>query len=119
MFDSFLILIAFAFLLAGFVKGVLGLGLPTVSMGLLAVTMAHEGGHWLGLNHTSESDGVGHDAISDTPECQISADTNHNDRLDSDECPDSANLMFWTGDTNDDLSHDQDLMLQRAPIAVP
>ena len=40
MFDSLLILIAFAFLLAGFIKGVLGLGLPTVSMGLLAVTMA-------------------------------------------------------------------------------
>ena len=33
------ILIAAAFLLAGFVKGVIGLGLPTVSMGLLAVTM--------------------------------------------------------------------------------
>src|SRR5258705_12599219 len=39
MFDSFLILIASAFLLAGFIKGVLGLGLPTVSMGLLAVSM--------------------------------------------------------------------------------
>ena len=34
-----LIFIAAAFLLAGFVKGVIGLGLPTVSMGLLAVTM--------------------------------------------------------------------------------
>ena len=34
-----MILIAAAFLLAGFVKGVIGLGLPTVSMGLLAVTM--------------------------------------------------------------------------------
>ena len=33
------ILIAAVFLLAGFVKGVIGLGLPTVSMGLLAVTM--------------------------------------------------------------------------------
>lgn len=31
--------IAGVFLLAGFVKGVVGLGLPTVSMGLLAVTM--------------------------------------------------------------------------------
>src|SRR3982751_4993023 len=40
MQDSFLILIAAAFLIAGFVKGVIGLGLPTVSMGLLAVTMA-------------------------------------------------------------------------------
>ncbi|MGB8401259.1 sulfite exporter TauE/SafE family protein [Bradyrhizobium sp.] len=39
MFDSLLLFIAAAFLLAGFVKGVIGLGLPTVSMGLLAVTM--------------------------------------------------------------------------------
>src|ERR1700712_5600799 len=39
MFDSFLLFVAFAFLLSGFVKGVLGLGLPTVSMGLLAVSM--------------------------------------------------------------------------------
>jgi hypothetical protein len=35
----FLLFIAAVFLLAGFVKGVVGLGLPTVSMGLLAVTM--------------------------------------------------------------------------------
>ncbi len=39
MQDSILLLIGAAFLLAGFVKGVIGLGLPTVSMGLLAVTM--------------------------------------------------------------------------------
>lgn len=39
MVDSFLILIAAVFAVAGFVKGVIGLGLPTVSMGLLAVTM--------------------------------------------------------------------------------
>src|SRR6266404_2044234 len=38
MFEPFLILIAATFLLAGFVKGVIGLGLPTVSMGLLAVS---------------------------------------------------------------------------------
>jgi uncharacterized membrane protein YfcA len=37
--EHFLVFIAAAFLLAGFVKGVIGLGLPTVSMGLLAVTM--------------------------------------------------------------------------------
>jgi uncharacterized membrane protein YfcA len=37
--ESLLIFLAAAFLSAGFVKGVLGLGLPTVSMGLLAVTM--------------------------------------------------------------------------------
>src|SRR3954453_11601072 len=39
MYEPLLLLIAAAFLLAGFVKGVIGLGLPTVSMGLLAVTM--------------------------------------------------------------------------------
>ena len=39
MFEPLLIFIVAAFLLAGFVKGVIGLGLPTVSMGLLAITM--------------------------------------------------------------------------------
>ena len=39
MFDSTLLLIAAVFATAGFVKGVIGLGLPTVSMGLLAVAM--------------------------------------------------------------------------------
>src|SRR5437588_7503574 len=39
MSDPLLILIAVVFLLAGLVKGVLGLGLPTVAMGLLAVSM--------------------------------------------------------------------------------
>lgn len=39
MFEPMLLLIAAAVLFAGFVKGVLGLGLPTVSIGLLAVAM--------------------------------------------------------------------------------
>src|SRR6201989_3377590 len=39
MFDSLLIAIAAVFFLAGFVKGVIALGLPTVAMGLLAVSM--------------------------------------------------------------------------------
>lgn len=38
--DSFLFVIFGALLLAGFVKGVIGLGLPTVSVGLLATRMA-------------------------------------------------------------------------------
>ena len=40
MIDPLLYLIAAVFLIAGFVKGVIGLGLPTVAMGLLAVSMA-------------------------------------------------------------------------------
>jgi uncharacterized membrane protein YfcA len=39
MFDPLLIVIAAVFVLAGFVKGAIGLGLPTVAMGLLAVSM--------------------------------------------------------------------------------
>ncbi len=39
MLQPLMLFIAAAFLLAGFVKGAIGLGLPTVSMGLLAVTM--------------------------------------------------------------------------------
>jgi uncharacterized membrane protein YfcA len=35
-----LIVATLTFLLAGFVKGVIGLGLPTVSMGLLSLVMA-------------------------------------------------------------------------------
>ena len=39
MLDPLLIVIAAVFVLAGFVKGAIGLGLPTVAMGLLAVSM--------------------------------------------------------------------------------
>ena len=39
MLEPLLFFIAAAFLLAGFVKGALGMGLPTVSMGLLAAAM--------------------------------------------------------------------------------
>ncbi len=39
MIEQTFLFIALCFLLAGFIKGVLGLGLPTVSMGLLALAM--------------------------------------------------------------------------------
>jgi hypothetical protein len=39
MFEPLLFLIAAAFLLAGFIKGAIGMGLPTVAMGLLATSM--------------------------------------------------------------------------------
>src|SRR6266403_159049 len=39
MLDPLLIVIAAVVLLAGFVKGAIGLGLPTVAIGLLAVSM--------------------------------------------------------------------------------
>ena len=39
MMDTTLIFVAAVFALAGFVKGVIGLGLPTIAMGLLAIVM--------------------------------------------------------------------------------
>ena len=39
MFDSILIIIALVFMLAGFVKGVIGMALPTIVIGLLATRM--------------------------------------------------------------------------------
>ncbi len=40
MIDPLLAFVAFVFLIGGFSKGVLGMGLPTVTMGLLAVVLA-------------------------------------------------------------------------------
>jgi uncharacterized membrane protein YfcA len=40
MFDETTIFIAAVFALAGLTKGIIGLGLPTISMGLLAIVMA-------------------------------------------------------------------------------
>jgi uncharacterized protein len=40
MFDEKLIFVTAVFALAGLVKGVIGLGLPTISMGLLAIVMS-------------------------------------------------------------------------------
>jgi uncharacterized protein len=40
MLDETLLLIAAVFILAGFVKGAIGLGLPTIAMGLLAIVMS-------------------------------------------------------------------------------
>ena len=39
MLDGKFILVAAVFALAGFVKGAIGLGLPTIAMGLLAIVM--------------------------------------------------------------------------------
>ncbi len=51
---------------------------------LHAVTMLHEGGHFMSLEHPSESDGRSFDYLSDTPECDIQS---HDGRIDE-----------WTGE---------------------
>ncbi|TXD39283.1 hypothetical protein FRC98_02465 [Lujinxingia vulgaris] len=66
--------------------------------------MAHEMGHYLGLFHTTELDGMNFDPIHDTPQCTISYDTNFNGILSADECAyrgGGDNTMFWTLPSSD------------------
>jgi len=61
-------------------------------------TMAHEVGHYLGLYHTTEDNGVIFDPISDTPECnRMIFDINGDGIMSASECQsqDGPNLMFW------------------------
>ena len=46
--------------------------LPACGADFTAYIMAHEGGHWLGLFHTSESAGNSFDPLNDTPSCECS-----------------------------------------------
>jgi hypothetical protein len=85
----------------------------------VARTMAHEGGHWLGLWHTSESNGQMFDPLSDTPECPASRDANGDSKVTSSECVGygADYLMFWqAGPTASTLSGNQGYVLARNPV---
>jgi hypothetical protein len=76
----------------------------------LAVTVAHEGGHFLGLYHTTEEDHSLSDPIPDTPTCN------------NDGCPDQDNIMFWVGQTNTNrqiLTPGQSEVMRNHPLCVP
>lgn len=65
----------------------------------IAETIAHESGHWLGLFHTTESNGQSFDPLPDTPQCPAATfDLNHDNIVDATECAavDGTNLMFWS-----------------------
>lgn len=84
-------------------------------------TMAHEGGHWLGLWHTTEQNGKLFDPLPDTPECPSSNDVNNDEILSSEECANagSDNLMFWqAGPTAAKLAGNQGFVLQRNPVVT-
>ena len=64
----------------------------------LGATIVHEGSHYLGLAHTTESDGQSFDLFADTPDCPAEVfDDNANGELDSSECTTAGadNYMFW------------------------
>ena len=58
-----------------------------------ALTIIHEFGHFIGLNHTTEFDGLSSDPLADTPRCP--ANTISQQQLQS--CPDRTNVMFAAG----------------------
>lgn len=66
----------------------------------LALTLAHEMGHYLGLYHPSESSGQEHDPLEDTPECGSDNDTDGDGIVSGPECRGKGTeyLMFWTDD---------------------
>lgn len=57
-----------------------------------ALTMLHETGHFIGLNHTTEFDGASSDPLTDTPRCPS---INGGQNMWS--CPDRGNIMFPAG----------------------
>lgn len=87
-------------------------------------TMAHEGGHYMGLYHPTERNGKTFDALPDTPKCDSSKDTNGDGIVSALECVGfgESNLMFWaappasSGIVQDQLTHDQKYVLQRNPM---
>lgn len=85
----------------------------------IALTMAHEGGHYLGLFHTTEAEGTAFDPLPDTPECHTEHDTNDDGLVDYQEClggRGAENLMFWAaGREAREVSADQAFVLQRNP----
>lgn len=77
--------------------------------------LAHEIGHYLGLNHPAEANGV-LDALDDTPPC---LDADGDGWLQSSECPGSDNLMWWAaGEEDTALTDDQAWVLQRSPALL-
>jgi hypothetical protein len=64
---------------------------------LVADTMAHEAGHYLGLRHPNERDGNMFDLLTDTPECGNDRDADRDGMVSYVECAGLGgdNLMFW------------------------
>ena len=86
----------------------------------IADTWAHEGGHWLGLFHPTESGGTSFDPLADTPQCTKDRDANGNGNMEPSECINfgADNEMFWTSTASiahSNLTPNQSFVLLRNP----
>jgi hypothetical protein len=84
----------------------------------LGRTIAHEGGHYLGLFHTSEASGNSHDPLPDTAQCGADRDSNWDGYVTIAECAGrgAENFMFWlSGPNTEQTSVEQGLVLRRNP----
>ncbi len=74
-----------------------------------AIAIAHEIGHFLGLFHTSEVNGLIHDPLDDTPECR--------DFQPPWNCPGFDNLMFpMVNEGSRELTPDQSFVMHANPL---
>ncbi len=86
----------------------------------VALIMAHEGGHFMGLFHPTEKSGEGHDPLGDTPECP---DGNSDGTVSTSECSGKGaeNVMWWAAKTGTsaEFSGDQAWVVARNPVVLP
>jgi hypothetical protein len=104
-------------------------GYTTCGSDNVAFIAAHESGHFLGLFHTSESDGTLFDPITDTPQCASTCDLFPKDGIVAgNECADDSsntascggadNLMFWliSQQSRASLSAQQSSVMRANPV---
>ena len=106
------------------IQGTVHSGVALTMMGfrdqpvVLGQTMAHEGGHYLGLFHTSESGGTSHDPLPDTAQCKASNDADFDGYVTTQECSGrgSDNFMFWlAAEGSNRVSDEQGRVVRRNP----
>ncbi|MDP6793349.1 MAG: hypothetical protein QF660_04780, partial [Anaerolineales bacterium] len=91
----------------------------------LGATIVHEGSHFLGLPHTTESSGLVFDLLADTPDCRAEVyDVDASGEVEYKECKQAGadNYMFWqsSGEVeNFIISPEQAWAIRRHPLFFP